>query len=171
MMKLLSMTACALALPLFLYLFLIGTGSGEIKKTDRWLEVFQTVHSGAQLHSTSREIGKHFLDPRVRKILRDTVFSDIELRNYRVMETPVQIITFPPEAPLDKLIQDGAEEYQNEDFQSRRFRLYRSGPHLLIVRMLTAGSPMGRKKVSPELFGKIKNAFLKETLHRGHPQN
>ena len=168
MRKAIPMVSCALALPTLLYLVLLGIGSGAALKEDRWLHAFQTVHPQAQLHSTSTNIGKHFLDPRVRKILGNDTFPEIELRSYRVAETPVQIIYFPPDAPLDSLIEDGSKEYRKEDFRSRRFRICRSGRNLLLVRMLTAGSPMGRKKVSEDLFQKIMDAFLKESTNRGH---
>ena len=168
MMKTIPMIACALSLPTLLYLLLLGVGSGATVKEDRWLQTFQTVHPQAQLHSTSTNIGKHFLDPRVRKILGKDTFSEVELRNYRVAETPVQVIYFPPDAPLGSLIEEGSKEYRNEDFQSSRFRICRSGRNLLLVRMLTAGSPMGRKKVSRDLLQKIMDAFLKESTNGGH---
>lgn len=168
MMKAFPMVACALSLPALLYALLLGIGSGATLKEDRWLHAFQTVHPQAQLHSTSTNFERHFLDPRLRKKLGNNTFPEIELRSYRVAETPVQIIYFPPDAPLDSLIGEGENKYRKEDFRSSRFRVFRSGRNLLLVRMLTVGSPMGRKKVSQDLLQKIIEAFLKESTNRGH---
>lgn len=165
------MIACGLSLPALLYLALSAAAPRITAEPDRWLRAFQTVHPDAQLHSTSRELGNHYMHPRVRKVLRDGAFPEASLRSYRVLETPVQVVTFPPNAPLDKLIGDGEGEYRNEKFRTRRYRLFRSGRHLLIIRTLTAGSPTGRQKVPDEVLRKIKIAFQKEAPRREHRQD
>ncbi len=171
MIRSLSMIACGLSLPTLLYLLLAGAGSKITPEPDGWLQTFRQVQAEAQLHSTSRDFKRHYLDKRIRELVNEGVFPGVRLRSYRVAETPVQVVTFPPDVPLDHLVEDGADEYKNEKFRTRHFRVCRSGRHLLVIRTRTTGSPVGRHKVPKKVLRNIVNAFRKEAGQRGHSKN
>lgn len=156
MKKVLAILACGLAVGGTVYGMLRLSGSQKPPPSDPWIGAFREEGLQAGQISISNEPGRYFLMIELRDKMKAEPFSGTRIYEYRIEDVRVQVATFPFEARIEELLEEGPHyEFKLKEKKGNVYHYTRVGPHVLV---------MNDQQRSPAAHGPVPRALAERIL-------